>query len=174
MTLKKSHIISMIVVLVIGTLWHYVYEWFGFNPVLGAVAPVNESTWEHLKLLFTPFFIATIVEYFLYGKNYPSFIPARAIGAVVGIVTITALFYTYTGIVGDNFFVVDILTFVVAVILAYMLSYGITQKDAIGSTRANVIGWAVLFLMLALFVIFTFDPPRIPLFQDPTNGSFGI
>ena len=41
----------------IGTGWHFLYDWLPFQ-LVGMVAPVNESVWEHLKLLFWPFLLA--------------------------------------------------------------------------------------------------------------------
>ena len=47
----------------VGTLLHFVYEWTGGNPLIAAFCAVNESTWEHMKLLFVPFFLFTMVQF---------------------------------------------------------------------------------------------------------------
>ena len=36
----------------LGVLFHFVYDWTGENAVVGLFTPINESTWERLKLLF--------------------------------------------------------------------------------------------------------------------------
>ena len=41
----------------IGTGLHFLYDWMPFQ-LVGMIAPVNESVWEHLKLLFWPFLLA--------------------------------------------------------------------------------------------------------------------
>ena len=53
-SLKKIEWISFLAASVLGTLFHFVYGWSGENPVAGLFFPVNESTWEHLKLIFFP------------------------------------------------------------------------------------------------------------------------
>ena len=47
----------------VGTLLHFVYEWTGGDPLIAAFCAVNESTWEHMKLLFVPFFLFTMVQF---------------------------------------------------------------------------------------------------------------
>ena len=49
--------IGFIAVSIAGTLMHFIYEWSGNNKIVALFAPVNESPWEHLKLLFFPFVI---------------------------------------------------------------------------------------------------------------------
>ena len=51
---KRVMILAAIVVFVLGTLAHFVYDWSGQNSFIGLLTPVNESTWEHMKLLFFP------------------------------------------------------------------------------------------------------------------------
>ena len=54
---KRVMILAAIVVFVLGTLAHFVYDWSGQNSFIGLLTPVNESTWEHMKLLFFPMLI---------------------------------------------------------------------------------------------------------------------
>ena len=52
--LKHYSIAGAIFVLIAGTLSHFVYEWSGQNFILGFFFPIDESTWEHMKLIFFP------------------------------------------------------------------------------------------------------------------------
>ena len=78
----------------------------------GADAAISESPWEHLKLLFFPVLVYTVWEYIWVGHRWKGYILTRAEGALLGMLTITALFYTYTGICGRHWLWADILTFV--------------------------------------------------------------
>ena len=51
MTLKRN-LIAFLVISILGTIGHFLFEWTGENAIVGLFFPVNESTWEHLKLLF--------------------------------------------------------------------------------------------------------------------------
>ena len=43
-----------------GTALHFLYDVWP-NPLTAVLAPVNESVWEHLKLLYWPFLAAAFV-----------------------------------------------------------------------------------------------------------------
>ena len=57
-----STIIGVIFVSAAGTLLHFVYSWTGNNSIIGLFAPVNESTWEHMKLLYFPMLLFCAAE----------------------------------------------------------------------------------------------------------------
>ena len=61
----KLEIIAIIVILILGTLLHFTYEWSGDNLFVGSFSAVNESVWEHLKLVFYPMLLMGIINYFL-------------------------------------------------------------------------------------------------------------
>ena len=93
-TLLKLDIIGFVFVSVIGTLAHFVFEWSGNNTVVGLFCPINESPWEHLKLIFFPYLIWTVAQYFIMHKSKNIF-PAKFIGVFVGMgITLCAADYS--------------------------------------------------------------------------------
>ena len=76
-SILKFEIISAIFMLVVGTLLHFTFGWSNNNPLIGTFSAVNESTWEHLKLLFFPMLISTIIGYFYKWKVIPNYLSAR-------------------------------------------------------------------------------------------------
>lgn len=173
MKFNKWQIYGFFFTILFGTLLHFVYGWSGQNEIVGIFAPVNESTWEHLKLLFMPMLAFTIFELFTYGKMIPCLLTIRFLSILVGIVTIIVTFYTYTGIIGENFLPADIATFILGIFAAYCFSFRRLQKrDSFRKMRRfGLIGMVVL---LICFVFFTFSPPHLGLFQDPITKSYGI
>ena len=164
---------GLVFVIVAGTILHFVYDWTGQNRLAGLFSPVNESTWEHLKLLFVPMLLYSIVEYFAIGNQFPNFIAAKTLGLVFGLLAIVAIFYTYTGIVGQHFLWADILTFILGVAVAYTYSWrAIHQADA-GMT-SQFVAIMIVLVLVACFIIFTFYPPHIPLFLDPVTKIYGV
>ncbi|HYE82179.1 MAG TPA: DUF6512 family protein [Clostridia bacterium] len=174
MNLKYWHIAGAIFTLVIGTLLHFTYEWSNENTLVGIFSAVNESTWEHLKLLFTPVLLFAAVEYCSYGKYIPNFVPVKALSILLGMSTIVISFYTYTGIIGQNFLWADISTFILGVLAAYWFSIKYLRTGAFTSECAIRLGWLGLLLLFLCFAFFTFIPPRIELFLDPVSGTYGI
>ena len=55
----------------LGTLLHFVYEWSGGSPWAAAVSAVNESTWEHMKILYTAIFAVSLCSWGFWEKTIP-------------------------------------------------------------------------------------------------------
>ena len=92
----------------------------------------------------------------------------------IGMAAIVVLFYTYTGIVGQNYLPVDIAVFVIGALLAYSFSYRNLGTELFSSCPARAVGWVVLALYTALFLLFTNNPPQIGLFLDPVTRTYGL
>ena len=114
--LAKAQIIVTIISIILGTLLHFLYEWTGENIIIASFSAVNESVWEHLKLVFFPMLLAGIIEYFFVNKIANNYIEAKCIGIFSAICFVVVTFFTYTGIVGTNFFILDILIFIISII----------------------------------------------------------
>jgi len=164
--LKKWFIGGTIFIILFGTLLHFVYEWSGNCAFIGIFGAVNESTWEHLKLLFWPAIIFSIFEYIYIGKDFQNYISAKVISIYVGIISIIIMFYTYTGIIGTHFLIIDILIFILSVVLSQYIGYKITTSEKILSDRITIIAIKALIVLTILFIVFTFYPPQLPLFED--------
>ncbi len=166
--IRSVHIAGAIFTVILGSLLHFVWEWTGKSDIAALFSAVNESTWEHLKLFFVPFILFSIIEYFIYGKDYSCFWNVKAVAVVLGMFVITAAFYTYTGILGFNIMWLDIGTFVLGTAAAYIFSYKYIISNSECSNLSQTIAVAVILLLAAAFIIFTFYPPQIGLFADPT------
>lgn len=97
---------------------------------------------------------------------------AQTAGILVAIIFIITFFYTYTGVIGTNFAVLDIGSFVFAILLGEYVTYKLLTSPK--TYNAELISIILLILLLLSFTIYTFSPPKIALFKDSINGSFGI
>ena len=167
----KFQLLSAIFISLLGTLLHFTYDWSNQNPIVGIFSAVNESTWEHLKLLFFPNLITIIIGYFYIGKNIPNFLCAKTFGIITSILFTIIFFYTYTGILGYNIAIINILTFYIAVILGEFIAYKIMISNFRCNKKFAVI---ILGVLLASFISFTFNAPQIGLFENPISGGYGI
>lgn len=164
-------IISGIFISVLGTLLHFTYGWFGNNPLIGAFSAVNESTWEHLKLLFFPSLITTAVGAIYYRGRVPNYVCSRLKGMLVAMVFIVTFFYTSMGVIGMNNAILNILTFYVAVVIGEYVAWRMIKVMKVCNARKTWIIWGIL---LVCFVVFTYNAPEIGLFKDPITDGYGI
>jgi len=164
--LKQYTVIGIIFVLIIGSLAHFLYDWTANNQIVGFFTPVSESVWEHLKLLFFPMLIYSLIMIIKFGKKYTCIPSALCFGILAGSFLIPFFYYTYTSILGKNIFILDICIFIFSIIIAFYLSYKFTLSCQLESfTPLLCILVCVLF---ACFLIFTYHPPDYIIFQDPT------
>jgi len=164
--------LGAVLAIVLGSALHFVFEWGGRQKLLALIAAVNESTWEHLKLGFWPILVWTIIEFMIFGSKYKNFIFAKAVSLITFCLSVVGIFYSYTAILGRNYLVVDILTFVVSVIIGYVIGYEILsiEKDL----KLKNTGILIIIFLIIMFVGFTYFPPINFLFKDPVTGGYGI
>lgn len=151
----------------LGTWNHFFYSFSGNSAFTALFCPVNESVWEHLKLLFFPFLFVSALEYTCYRRSPLRFFYSRYIGVVSGMIFTVAFFYTYSGIIGRNFLLIDILLFFSSVLIAFVSAnhFYLQNRSMRASDRTYIITlWAVTALF---FFVFTCFPPDIPLFYSP-------
>lgn len=170
MSIKKWQVWGFIFTVVAGTLLHFTYEWSGYNPLVGLFSAVNESTWEHLKLLITPMLVFGVLEYSAYGKDLANFIPVRCLSILLGMTVIVVSFYTYVGIIGHNYLPADIGVFVLGAACAYRYSARLLGTSRFTSPAAVRLGWIGLAMLVAAMIVFTLHPPKLGLFVDPNHG----
>jgi hypothetical protein len=150
----------------LGALLHFVYEWSGENLLVGLFCPVNESTWEHLKLVFYPIFLVSIPEYFLLHKQADIFLCTKFLSALLGMGLTVVLFYTYVGVYGKNVDAVNIILYFIAMAAAYIFS-----SHRLGNQSSRPVSPCLCLVgiccMVILFAVFSVYPPPIGLFQSP-------
>ncbi len=171
---RNWQIVVTIFSIIFGTLLHFLYEWSNENQIIALFSAVNESTWEHLKLVFFPMLVAGIVEYFALRGKTKNMIQAKAVAIVFAICFIIVFFYTYTGIIGTNFFILDILSFLLSIIIGEWIAYKIIINKSLYENKNKIFAIIILTILLISFMLFTFNPPKINLFKDPITNEYGI
>jgi len=164
---------GIVFIVIIGTMLHFTFELSGNQPVVGVFSAVNESVWEHLKLGFWPALVWALIEYRYIKKSVNNFFFAKTVGIYLIPIVIPILFYSYTAVLGESVLVIDILTFVVAVIVGQLVSYKLLTYEELPD-MLNKISLIALVMLGVAFVLFTFYPPHLPLFRDPVTGEYGI
>lgn len=176
---QKSSNRAMLIAEIIGAffvaggafLFHFLYEWSGYNFFVGIFAATNESIFEHTKILFYPFIIFSIIEYFFLKIDIKRYIAAKAISAIILIILTISVFYTYTGIIGHNIGIVDMISAIAYAFIASWLSYVLLRREK--TIRWFIPATIAFIIVLVFMIIFTINPPHIPLFYDTMNEVYG-
>ena len=151
---RKWELAGLFLTLIFGNLLHFVYDWSGQSIAAAVFAAVNESTWEHMKLLVTPWVIWSLVEAVALRGSRRPVLMARALGV--------------------SSMIADVVLFQAAVLLGAWLSWRIMAAGKLTGPLWSILGALVLLGVWGLFLWWTFDPPVLPIFIDPTNGTVGL
>ena len=155
-----------------GTLLHFLYEWFNCK-FCALFSGVNESTWEHMKLLFFPMLLFTLVQSPFFSANIENFFSVKLKGVLIGLLTIPCIFYTLQGCFGKTPDWINIGIFFLSAAITFI--YEATHfRGGSSSELADKLAVGGLCIIAFLFFVFTFYPPHLPLFLDPITKNYGI
>ena len=154
-----------------GTLLHFLYDWTGGSILVAPFSGVNESTWEHMKLLFWPLFLFALIQR-LFFKEQKNYWCVKLAKILLGLVLIPVLFYTYNGVFGKSLDWINIAIFYITALLVFLFEWWAFKKNWLQCKHPRL-SLVAICLIGMLFVVFTFAPPQIPLFQDPLTGTAG-
>lgn len=155
-----------------GTLLHFLYDWTNKSVLIAPFSGVNESTWEHMKLLYFPLFVFAIIQSRFF-KEYKNFWCIKLVGTLIGLLLIPILFYTYNGAIGKSPDWLNIAIFFVSAAVTFLFE-GIAFKKDFFKCNRPWIAFVTLCLIGILFVVFTFLAPKIAIFKDPITSKYGL
>lgn len=171
-SLGTSQLFGFGVTSFLGTLLHFLYEWSDEAIWIAPFSGVNESTWEHMKLLFWPLLAYTVVQSFFFGSR-KDFFCIKLRGSLLGLILIPTLFYTYNGVIGRSPDFINIAIFFISAAATYIYETKLFRRGNVFCKSNRAAFFSLLFIAL-LFVIFTFKTPKIGIFKDPLTGGYGI
>ena len=169
--IKNYEIFSVIFTFIFGTILHFTFNLSSGNSIIALFSSINESVWEHLKLIFFPMLITTIIGHFYFKKGVPNFLCAKTTGIVSSMFFLISFFYTYTGVLGKNFAIIDISSFFLTTIIGEYIAYRLMINKF---NCNNKISSIILIVIFICFVVFTYFTPNIGLFKDPVTKQYGI
>ncbi len=166
MNYKKWHIWGFVFISIFGVFLHFAYGLSDEAKLVGYFGAVNESLWEHLKLIFWPVFLFSLIEFFAYGKNEKDFFAIKMCSLFCSLMFLVVFFYTYSGILGFSLSAVDIALFFVSSFLNQYISYRLLTSDGSGDNSDSFRGFIVLMLLAVCFIIWTYNPPMLGIFWE--------
>ena len=171
--MKKIKIISVIIIYLLAFGSHFTYELLP-SFITSIMFPVNESIWEHMKLLVTPVIIFSVLEYFIYKYkriNYNNFILSYLVSTILGIILYLLIYLPVDSLFGHNFIFAISLLFVIYVFIEY-ISYYIMNMNTIRFGRyIGIVGFICIYFT---FYYFTYYTPDNKIFYDTANNGYGI
>lgn len=174
MNLKKIKIIGTLTIFTLAFIYHFLYEWFP-NPIFSILFPVNESIWEHMKLLYTGILSWGLIEIILLKKNkinYNNYPYQLFLTSFTSIIVYLILYLPIYNIIGEKLIISISLLFIV-ILLEQILSYYLLKQKKENEILDKIsIILIILFYMILLNL--TYDPPKKYIFYDTVENKYGI
>jgi len=165
MNYKKYLLIGIPILFIIGSIFHYIYEWSGSNLIIGLISPVNESIWEHLKLVLLPMTVYWLIYIPLsQNLNKEKWILSLFISIITAMLTIISFYYTYTGVFGIESLILDIFSLFLGITIGQLLG---SHFYTYGFSIPKIFSIIAIITLFVIFAQFTITPPNLPIFKNP-------
>lgn len=171
MNLTLVLIVSFFVISVIGSLLHFTHNWLKSGFWLHIFSALNESVWEHMKLLVLPTLLATVFQIIAFEGIYDNMNSATLLLLTVQLL-VMPLVYGFLKLFFKKVpFMITILIFCLSIFLGLITEYFVLVNNLIiiNETVAGVLVLIIVFL----FGLFSFYTPRFSIFEDPITGKYG-
>ena len=169
MNKKKFVIINTIITFLVGFIVHGMYSWF--PSVITSIFPVNESLYEHVKLIYlSPIFSVLII-----GAFYKYKINNIFFGMLVSIIFNILFFYIlYLPIyyLLGNSMIMTLITYFVSIIASNYIYYLVIKNEH--NRNYDLPSLIVVFLGIVFLTYFSYHPLKNDFFKDPENNTYGI
>lgn len=152
--------IGTIFIFLLGSLFHFTYELSCNNYFVGIFSPINESIFEHTKLVLYPVIIWYLIYYFKYKKevNCKLLFSSMIINIIISIIVIPLLYYLYNGMFGIESLIIDLIIFLISILIGFYFSIKSYQNKI-------KIPWKfILIIILLTYYYLTYNPLQIPFF----------
>lgn len=160
--MKKWFLFCAVGTILLGCAWHFFYTWWP-HPLVGLFAPVDESIWEHCKLLYWPVLPgAALLARRFGGKAVWSSFLCQMLWMPVFLV---AFYYVAAGGFGVNSAAFNIVLYAVTVSLGYLRAWGLCQRGAAQRWLGELL--MLVGLYGCALVLFSLAAPDLPIFQPP-------
>ena len=171
--MKKIKVLIIILTFLLSFPLHFVYDKFPcfFTSI---IAPVNESIWEHMKIIYTSILLSSIIEFFIYKKKKiytNNFLISIPISSIIGICFYLTIYSIINLFISHNFIVAISLMFVTYV-FSNIISYIILNEKDIPNQKE--LGISLILISYIIFTHLTYYPPNISLFTDPITNKCGL
>lgn len=174
MNLKIFKIISSIVIFLISIFTHYGYEIFP-NYLTSFFFPVNESVFEHIKVILSAYLIYSIIEYiFLKVKNIlPNNLRSNILFSITFNIFIFYLLYIPIYYIFKHNIVVTLTIYFISIFITQIISYKVLKTNKRFPLFENYF-FIILLIYQSILIYFTYYPPKYDIFIDKNNNKIGL
>lgn len=171
-TRKKLKILGVVLAFILCFPFHFLYDKFPCF-ITSIFAPVNESIFEHMKILFGSVLLSGVVQKIITKIKHlkiNNVCISNFIASLTSIPIFLIIFLPIYNIIGENF-IITIFIMLISIILAEIISYKIMGMKDFKMENIAIIFTIIIYLT---FAYFTYNPIHINFFKDTITNTYGI
>ena len=172
MSKKKLKIIGTLIAFLLCFPLHFLYDKFP-NFITSIFGPVNESIWEHMKILFGGILLSGVIQKIIVifkKEDYNNICFSNFVAAIVSIPIFLILFLPVYYVIAENMPVTIFIMFI-AIVLAEVVSCLLMKKHDLGMEKLTILFVIIVYF---IFTFLSYFPPRTEIFLDPKDKIYGI
>lgn len=169
MKLKKI-IINTVIIFLFGFIFHNLFKYLPIFPV-SIISPVNESIFEHMKMIYTSYIFFILFIYLFYKKKPNNYILSNTLSSIINIIIFLILYLPIYKLFGENLILTLILYFISIFITSFIKEKIENKKD---NRKLNLLSIMIIIFIYIIFGILTYFPIKASIFMDPLNNTYGI
>ena len=167
----KKIFINSIIIFALSTLLHSLYNYLP-NFFTAIFVPVNESVWEHMKMIFSAYMLYLLIRILFVKKNPRNLVSSFVITALCNIVVYLIIYLPLNALIGKEIMIVTLITYFISILISNYIMHQLQEKKE--NKRLNKIMGYVIILVYLIFTLLTYYPIRIDLFYDKVLNAYGI
>ena len=158
-------LLGILVLFAVGSLFHFLYSLTGECFIIGLFVPINESIFEHTKMVVLPVFIWWFIFYLFRKKDLfvNAWFTSALIAMISAIIAIPMLFYFYSQAFGIESLIIDILILLASLAIGQILGLNYYRH---GKGIEYHFAIFLMIVIIILFAFFTINPPAFPIFNS--------
>ena len=164
---KKNILINALVIFLTSCLVHFLYTLFP-SFITSIFAPVNESIFEHIKMLFTASITSSVITDIILKRKISLFFIFNK--ALLSIIILLLLYLPCYYFFGEHLLLTFIILFL-TLIISEIISLNIIQNNF---PYKNLVGLILIIFSYFVLAYLTYHPLKTFLFYDPVTKGFGI
>lgn len=126
---RKEKTLTIVLMVVLGTCMHFVIENIPsrvFASILGNIFPVNETSWEHMKMIWYPFLTAGIILGI--RKKNCGYFGAFIVCSIIVMLIQLGAFCAYQSFTGTSVLILDIIIYTASMVFCILMAFDYANK----------------------------------------------
>lgn len=173
MKLKYLKLLGVVIAFLLCFILHFLYDLIPCF-ITSVIAPVNESIFEHMKIIFGSILISGVIQKIIIKVKhlpYKNVCISNVVAALLSVPIFLIIYIPIYNAIGENFPITIFLMLIVIIISQIITIFIIRINKDLKMENISIL---LVLVIYVIFGILTYFPLKNNLFLDPVDITYGI